>query len=675
MNVSAHIAQQDMVLEIERLQFALEAAGVGTWDYDLQTGQAEWSAICKQLFGLPPDAQVTVASLMEQVHPDDRERVGQANLAALNPAGDGQHDIIFRTLTAHGHARWVQAKGRTIKDQNGQVTRFSGIIQEVTQQITTRQAVEASEAKLRSIIATAPAAMGLFVGRDLVVELPNQTFIDIVGKGPDIVGKPLREVMPELITENQPFLQILDQVYTSGQMFQSFGSLVKIVQQGVMTHNYYNITYTPLRDERGEVYAILDIAIDVTEEVKARQQLQESELFSRNLIADSPVAIVVFEGDDMVIRTVNDNMLNMLGRDASIIGKAFMEVMPELKATPLMDRLRHVLATGETYVQPEEKITLIKQGEPYIGYYNYIYQALRNTAGEIYGVTTTANEVTPLVMARLKAEESEARYRDLSAQLDEQVQLRTRELQALIGDLQRSNQNLEQFAYIASHDLQEPLRKIQSFSNILEEKYGPVLGQEGMAYLSRLTKAGARMSTLIRDLLAFSRISTQQVRLRQVSLLDVVQQALENLSVAVDESQAQITLGELPVIQGDAMQLGQLFQNLLSNALKFRRAGVSPHIQVEAYRVQLADLPTDIQPTRSRAAYWCVRVSDNGIGFDDKYTDRIFQVFQRLHGKDEFSGTGVGLAICQKVVANHGGNLTAYSRPGQGATFVCYLPE
>ncbi|RYZ33075.1 MAG: PAS domain S-box protein, partial [Sphingobacteriales bacterium] len=162
-------------------------------------------------------------------------------------------------------------------NENHEVYAVLDMAVDVTQQVMARKELEASETKLRGIISSAPAGIGLFVGRDLIVENPNQTFIDIVGKGPDIVGKPLREVMPELLTEGQPFLQILDDVFTSGVMFQSPGSLVKIVQQGVMTYRYYNITYSPLFDTDGNVYAILDIAVDVTDQINAQKKLEQAE--------------------------------------------------------------------------------------------------------------------------------------------------------------------------------------------------------------------------------------------------------------------------------------------------------------------------------------------------------------------------------------------------------------
>jgi PAS domain S-box-containing protein len=240
--------------------------------------------------------------------------------------------------------------------------------------------------------------------------------------------------------------------------------------------------------------------------------------------------------------------------------------------------------------------------------------------------------------------------------------------------LNRSNHSLQQFAYVASHDLQEPLRKIQSFGDLIKTQYADQLG-EGVNYLERMQVAASRMSILIKDLLAFSRLSTQQEEAIPIHLSQVIEPVLSDLELAIDESEAVIETGSLPIVQGDSSQLGQLFQNLISNALKFRQPDVPPRIQISAQLVPATDLPLSVKPIRQALAYHRIDVLDNGIGFEQKYVDRIFQVFQRLNGRSQYPGTGIGLAICEKVVANHGGAITASSQPGQGALFSVYLPE
>ena len=244
--------------------------------------------------------------------------------------------------------------------------------------------------------------------------------------------------------------------------------------------------------------------------------------------------------------------------------------------------------------------------------------------------------------------------------------------------LNLSNENLQQFAYVASHDLQEPLRKIQSFGDLLKENYGDNLGTEGLDMINRMGAAATRMSLLIKDLLNFSRLTTQQAPFVPVALDTLLSEILDDLSIAVAESGAVVEYSNLPVVQGDPSQLQQLFLNLLSNALKFRRPDTAPHIHLVARQIVASDIPLSALASRTESRlnqpFHEISVADNGIGFDDRYIDRIFQVFQRLHGKTSYPGSGVGLAICRKVAFNHHGGLTAQSKPGEGATFIVYLP-
>jgi PAS domain S-box-containing protein len=234
-------------------------------------------------------------------------------------------------------------------------------------------------------------------------------------------------------------------------------------------------------------------------------------------------------------------------------------------------------------------------------------------------------------------------------------------------ELARSNQELEQFAYIASHDLQEPLRKIEAFGDRLKRKYDKTLDEQGHDYLARMQNAAGRMRTLIQDLLAFSRVTTQSRGFSSISLSTLLQDVLGDLEVRIQETHAQVTVGDLPTLEADALQMRQLFQNLIGNALKFQQPGILPTVSIQCSEENVVES----DPAQS---FYCITVSDNGIGFDEKYLDRIFKVFQRLHGRNEYEGTGIGLAVCAKIVERHGGQLTAQSAPDQGATFIVRLP-
>ena len=235
------------------------------------------------------------------------------------------------------------------------------------------------------------------------------------------------------------------------------------------------------------------------------------------------------------------------------------------------------------------------------------------------------------------------------------------ELRKANQELERSNSDLEHFAAVASHDLQEPLRKIRAFGERLESKYKADLPSRGRDYLERMQNAAGRMSNLIDDLLAFSRVTTRAKPFETMEVADVVQGVVTDLEVRIEQSKGRVDIGDLPRLDADPMQIRLLFQNLIGNALKFHRPDVPPVVEVG---------------TEQCDEDQCVMyVQDNGTGFDEKYLDRIFDVFQRLHGRGTYEGTGMGLAICRKIVERHGGTLDATSIPGEGSRFVVTLPR
>lgn len=687
---------------------------------------------------------------------------------------------------------------------------------DVTKQILAQKALAESESLLRSLLAASPAAIGLFVGRDLIIEMPNQAFIEIAAKGPDIAGKPLKEVMPEL--EGQPFLGILDDVFTSGITYQTFGSQVDIIREGKMTRDYYDIIYAPIFGTDQKVYAILEIATNVTESVLARKQIEESQMQLLALFEQSPVAIAIIGRQDLAFSMVNPFFAELLGLlPNQLIGKPMEQVLPEIAQQGFDKVLRQVILSGVPYFAREQQVKITRNGQSQTIYIDLTCQPKKENDGKISGVLVVATDMTQQVLARQKIQRAESSLRgavelaelgtyeidlttgivnysgrlkkwfgfekeeqitlekayaaispadlptvmatiekamtpgsdglcdmeytmdesktgvarilhaqgrvffnekgeaatmtgtaqDVTVQrktqqaLEELVQERTLELESAneelaagneelasineeymaINDelsmsntlLARSNDNLQQFAYVASHDLQEPLRKIRSFGDLLMNRFGTQLGQ-GEDYVRRMQSAANRMSALIDDLLGFSRVSVTRDMTETVKLDEVVESVLNILDLTIEESGAEIIVDKLPEITGDQPQLRQLFQNLLSNAIKFRKKDSSPVIQIKYMLVSDRSIPELPQTLRVSPLYHKIDVTDNGIGFEPGNAHRIFQVFQRLHGRSEFAGTGIGLAICEKVVANHGGAIIATSQIGVGSTFSIFLP-
>jgi signal transduction histidine kinase len=247
-----------------------------------------------------------------------------------------------------------------------------------------------------------------------------------------------------------------------------------------------------------------------------------------------------------------------------------------------------------------------------------------------------------------------------------------KQLKRYAAKLEWSNRELEDFARVASHDLQEPLRKIRAFGDRLKARYADALGNPGRDYLERMQDAANRMQALITALLTYSRVTTQAERFLPVNLGDVAHEVLSNLEARLEETDAQVEVGDLPTIEADRSQMVQLLQNLVGNALKFHRENEPPRVKVHGEAVEDPGRPP---PAGVSNGDWCrIHVQDNGIGFDEQYLDRIFVPFQRLHGRDRYEGTGIGLAICRKIVERHGGSITARSTPGDGSTFTVALP-
>lgn len=291
------------------------------------------------------------------------------------------------------------------------------------------------------------------------------------------------------------------------------------------------------------------------------------------------------------------------------------------------------------------------------------------------------------VRQRLTEEVEKAR-----AELELRVQERTAELARANEDLQkenaerkraetalarqaqelaRSNSELEQFASVASHDLQEPLRKILAFGDRLKTKHGQDLNPQGYDYLERMQAAAVRMRTLITDLLTLSRVTTRPQPFVAVDLSEVARTVVSDMEVRIQQLRGQVRIDSLPSLEADPMQVSQLLQNLIGNALKFHREGDPPIVKVWGKLLQEGDGKASKDRLKQRCQ---ILVEDNGIGFDEKYLDRIFEPFQRLHGREKYEGTGMGLAICRKIVERHGGEISARSAPGQGTTFIVTLP-
>lgn len=294
----------------------------------------------------------------------------------------------------------------------------------------------------------------------------------------------------------------------------------------------------------------------------------------------------------------------------------------------------------------------------------------------VSSLTTMLLIIAIFILLKMNVRESlrhQGTLEDINSDLEDKIEERTQELRVYSDELARSNRELEDFAFVASHDLQEPLRKIRAFGNRLESGYADVIDERGQDFLRRMLNAAERMSMLISDLLSFSRVSTRGKDFVDVDLNSVFSEILDDLEIAIDESGAKVSVDHMPNILGDKSQIEQLMLNLLSNALKFKNPDIAPEITVSCSTPEDEEL-VNVLHEEQYEEWTKITIQDNGIGFDQSFSEKIFAPFQRLHGRSEYKGTGIGLAVCRRIVERHNGQISALSQPGKGACFTIIIP-
>jgi len=389
----------------------------------------------------------------------------------------------------------------------------------------------------------------------------------------------------------------------------------------------------------GELF-IIAFVIDITERKHNEQMLLESEEKLRYFVQNTPVAIAMTDVDMRYILLSARWLKEQHKKAEQLIGQKHQEAYPNHQ-DHWNDAYLQALS-GEVIRREEE---MIQRNDGSQDWLRWEVHPWRNTKGQIGGTLIFIEDITKRKIAELALKESKTKLKKYNIELE------------------RSNKELEEFAHIASHDLQEPLRKIQTFASMLRNQESGSLSPKGADYLERMVNSANRMKQLITDLLAFSRLSTKGKPFEKVALQAVLEEVLYDIEVSILKSGAKVeVVGTLPHVRGDRTQLRQLLQNLISNAIKFRKPDTPPKVTISSELVNRADME-----------YYAIKVQDNGIGFDQKFSSRIFNIFQRLEGK-KYEGSGIGLSICKKIANRHGGDVTVNSKQGQGSEFTITMP-
>jgi PAS domain S-box-containing protein len=514
--------------------------------------------------------------------------------------------------------------------------------------------------QLINLFNQAPNAITILYGPDFIVHHANALMLEQWGReAAQVIGRPLAKALPEI--EGQGFIELLKGVYKTGERYVSMEQPALLSRHGKLEEIYVSFVFEPFRDLDGEIQGVMAISREVTELVLAQKAaidyaevmeaqvalrveelmrknalIKEQKEFAESIINSSIVLISVLDIDTKFLSFNNKCEEAFNVKKENVLGKKFTDAFPELEGTVAHDAIRHALM-GETVH------TEIYKSEVNGRYYESFTTPLWTQSGKVYAVIVTAHDISIIIESSEKL-------------------LRSNE------ELIRKNDELEQFAYISSHDLQEPLRKIQTFSELVSSN----INNETFAkrYLGKIEKSASRMSALIKAVLAYSSISATDKQFENVDLNVLIDSLREDFELRIEQTGAIIRHKNLPVIRAISAQIQQLFANLISNSLKFCEQ--KPVIEITAHGVS-ADEKVVLNLDK-KIEYIAIQVRDNGIGFDQEYADKIFTIFQRLNHKVEYEGTGIGLALCKKIAENHAGLILAESKVGEGTAFKIYLP-
>jgi PAS domain S-box-containing protein len=628
---------EDSRKRIELLKMSQAVNLLGSWELDLKTNKLFWTDAMFQIRATPVSGDNLVSWEENEhfIHVEDREMVKQQFESLFR-----KEDVNFeyRIVTADGKTKLVAAWATLFRDENGEPLFLRGTSQDITRQ---REA----ENKLRELnVAFEYAEEIANMGNWQFRVKANEFFIS--GNLYKLLGYEPGDFEPS-------FDKLLDIIHADDREKMK-AYLAKCSHGDCSDAVEYRVSRKSgeervIRSKCKVLQAFNDTLIlgtmqDVTDEVEVRRKLEEKSSFAQMLIENSVDHIAAYDTDCRIIAWNRKCEQRYHVKKEDAIGKHVFEVYDKFHPEEFAD-LQKALK-GEHVYKPAQ---LSNSAD---GLYEYFMIPLKDPNGKVFGVLSILHDLSAI-----------KRSTDKLNELNQSLELKNKELE-------RSNDEMASFSYVASHDLQEPLRKIQTFAKLIHEKDFDVLSERGKDYFQRMEAASARMQVLIDDLLTFSRTNTLPKEFKTVDLNQVLDNVKKEIKDTIEEKNAVINATHLPEANIVAFQFKQLLENLLLNSIKYAKEDVAPVINITADKVK----GKDVEGLVPEKEYIRISVADNGIGFHQEYAEKIFELFQRLHSKHEYPGTGLGLAICRKIVHNHKGIIRAEGKEGVGSTFTVYIP-
>lgn len=586
------------------------------------------------------------------VHLDDVEKA--ATRWAHSISSGELYETEFRVKHKSGGYHWILVRAVPIYNEVGEIVSWSGSNTDIQDKKLSEEAFTESEERFRSLADNIPN-LAWMADADGWIFWYNNRWYEYTGTTPkDMEGWGWQSVHDQ---------EKLPQVLERWQASIKTGNKFEMVFPLKGTDGKFKEFLTrvvPVYDKDGKIFRWLGTNTDITQQRIAEKAIKESEQNLKNVILQAPVAMCLLKEPNFIVEIANEKMFELWGRRGEdVMHKPIVDGLPEIKEQGFDLLLEGVYTTGKTYAASNVPAALPRNGKIENVFVNFVYEAYREADGKISGILAVAIDVTEQVIARQKIEEVVAE--------------RTKELAESNNNLQKTNDELAQFAYIASHDLQEPLRKISVFSQMLEKSIAEKLDAQSRNYLNKINNSSSRMIKLIRDVLTYSELGRENITFESVNLNEVIENSKADYDLLIEQKGATINYKDLPTIEAIPIQMSQLFSNLIGNALKFIKKDVKPVITINARKLSKEEISSGT--LNKMLSYYEITFTDNGIGFDQEYSDQIFSIFQRLHRKSDYEGTGIGLALCKKIALNHHGDLNALRSSKNGAVFTILLPE
>lgn len=614
--------------------YAEQIADLGTWWWYPDTGKAVCSDNLYRLLGLEPQSiEPSLDMVPPFIHPADRKRLADGVTAMLESNIESTA-TEYRIIRKDGEVRHMRNRSRVIDEGGARI--YLGTMQDITEEVRLReQLAERTQFAETLVESSIDRIMALDAQMQFIAW--NKKCEELYSlKKEHVIGKHYSEIFPD---EYGSFMQEhLERVLGGETIGLNF-------IPGLHAWGYHDLFAMPL--PYGNKRGILIIMHDVTEQILLRKDLLLQRKYAEMLI-DASVDRILAIDNEMYITAWNKTCEVLSGiKKEDVIHKKLYERFPKMEEDKAFaDSMERALKGTHVFL-PAQKGVYAK------GYFESYFIPLRDENKKVNGVLNVMHDVTHTI------------------EVENELKAANKSLVKKNQELKHRNAELASFSYVASHDLKEPLRKIYTFIEMILRREAPNLSEAGQMYFKRVQASVQRMGLLIDDILIFSQINNEQHPPADVDLNHILMLVKNNLSDMIESRQATVTAQPLPVVKGHRNLLSQLFQNMISNALKFQKDGVAPEISISAQALSGADI--DHPDAVDGVAYTVVSFTDNGIGIERRYSERIFQMFKRLHNTDKYPGTGIGLALCRKIAEMHNGFIIVDSEPGMGSTFHFYL--